>query len=133
VEKYKVTIFVTAPYFLAQLLAYEGIKPLPSILNFFVGGSVFSKSLCEAGKSFLPNGEVRPFYSCTEVASVITTCFPSNRYGTAGKVFNNVEIKIIDDDGVKLGPLKRGEICVKIKTLSLVIPWISCPHALALN
>jgi acyl-coenzyme A synthetase/AMP-(fatty) acid ligase len=130
VEKYKVTVFATAPYFLAQLLAYEGIKPLPSIRNFLVGGSAVSKSLCEAGESILPNGEVRSFYACTEAACVITFCFPSNRYGTAGKVFNNVEIKIIDDDGVKLGPLKKGEICVKIKTLSLVILWISCPRVL---
>jgi acyl-CoA synthetase (AMP-forming)/AMP-acid ligase II len=111
---------MTAPYFLAQLLAYEGIKPLPSIRNFFVGGRTVMKSLCEAGKSFLPNGEVRALYSCTEMVRATTVCWPENKCGTAGKVSRNVEVKIVDDDGVKLGPGKSGEICVKVETPSLV-------------
>ncbi len=124
VEKYNVTVFLTAPYFLAELVSFEELKTFPSIRHFFVGGSAVSKSLCKAGEKILPNGEVQAAYGCTEMAGVCVSTWPENSYGSAGKVFQNVEIKIIDDNGKKLGPMEKGEICLKIKTPFLV----KCAH-----
>jgi len=39
------------------------------------------------------------------------------RYGSAGQVVPNMEVKIIDDNGNHVGPNERGEICYKSSVL----------------
>lgn len=39
------------------------------------------------------------------------------RYGSAGQVVPNIEVKIIDDNGNHVGPNERGEICYKSSVL----------------
>jgi acyl-coenzyme A synthetase/AMP-(fatty) acid ligase len=120
VEKYKVTFFITGPYFLAQLLNYEGIKPLESMKNFVCAGASMSRRIAENGTKLFPNGQVRELYGSTE-AGLNTLCYPINKYGATGKVLKRYELQIIDENGAKLGPMERGEICVRFRSACLVM------------
>jgi 4-coumarate--CoA ligase len=66
-EKYHITTTLAPPYLLAILLNYKGLKPLKYMRTFACGGSVVSKGLSEAIKPYLPYGEIRNAYGCTEV------------------------------------------------------------------
>jgi acyl-coenzyme A synthetase/AMP-(fatty) acid ligase len=120
VEKYKVTLFVTAPYFVPLLLSHEGVKPLESIKDFACVGASISKTLTEKVGKLFPNGQIRELYGSTE-AGINTLCYPENKIGAAGKVLKNFELKIIDENGAKLGPMERGEICVRFRSDCLVM------------
>jgi acyl-CoA synthetase (AMP-forming)/AMP-acid ligase II len=79
-----------------------------------------SRRIAENGNKLFPNGQVCEVYGSTETGS-IALCCPVNKSGATGKVFKNVEIKIIDENCAKLGPMERGEICVRSRSVCLVM------------
>jgi acyl-coenzyme A synthetase/AMP-(fatty) acid ligase len=121
VEKYKVTLVLSAPFFLASLVNYQDMRPLPSIKSYMCGGSVLNAVLSEGARKFLPNGEVRVIYGATEVCGIITVGYPNVKYGSAGLVAPNVDIKIIDENDNLLGAMEQGEVCIRTK-----IPFLVC-------
>jgi 4-coumarate--CoA ligase len=112
VDRFKVSTFLAPPSSITILLQSKNLKPMESIEILMAGGSVVSKSLSDSIKPFIPNGNIYVLYGSTEV-DFLTTSFKSQRYGSTGKASFNAEIKIIDDDGRKLGPNQTGEICSK--------------------
>lgn len=60
---------------------------------------------------FLPNGSVYTLYGTSEAGGCISSNYPVPNDRSVGKVISGVNLKIIDDDGRKLGIDRIGEVC----------------------
>ncbi|KAL7025584.1 hypothetical protein ACKWTF_013547 [Chironomus riparius] len=112
-NKYKVSVFLTQPYTLVALMQLKHFKPIESMQCMFVGGSVISSKSCEEFKQFIPNGKLFILYGSTE-ENFLSFNDSDKNFGSSGFVINNVQLKIIDDNGNSLGLNQRGEIHSKI-------------------
>ena len=112
ISRYKITTTFLVPYAISLLLKNSNLKPLETVTNMLAGGSVVSKKLCEAMAPYLLKCKLTTAYGSTESDS-LTSSATHQRYGSVGKVFFNVQIKIIDEVENKLGPNETGEICYK--------------------
>lgn len=117
-DRFQVNTCMSAPSAVVAILQSQKLKPFESLETFKIGGSIVSKSLCEAIKMYLPNGDAHSIYGMTEVDMTSGT-FNSQRYGSVGQLAGNVKIKIIDEAENKLGPNEQGEICFKTLVLFL--------------
>lgn len=114
-DHYKVTTFMCLPVILVKLLQCKNFKPLNSLEVCLVGGSVVSKNLCKAIKPYLPN-DCFPVYGTSE-GDFLSSSFGVQRYGSNGQLLPNVQMKILDEVGKRLGPNEKGEICYKTPVL----------------
>jgi len=91
-QRHKVTITLAAPVMLEPFKSNLK-QPLDSMRVLFVGGAVVSKEMCEAIKAFIPNGEICSIYACSEGGG-ISVSYSNCKYGSAGQVNANVQIKV---------------------------------------
>ncbi|KAL7025583.1 hypothetical protein ACKWTF_013546 [Chironomus riparius] len=112
-NKYKITAIILPPYMVVSFLQDENLKPFESMRCLMIGGAKVSVQLCEKIKPFVPNGIVLTGYACTEESFIAINSTDKN-YGSSGFVFNNNEIRIVDDNGNSLGPNQQGEIYTRI-------------------
>ncbi|CAD7089735.1 unnamed protein product [Hermetia illucens] len=115
IEKYRVTSILTPPSQLAMMLQCPDIKTrdLSSLREYLCGGSFVAPTLCDKMEEHLPNGKMIVAYGSTEMGGLCTMNVNPSKYGSVGKLVDNLQMKIVDDDGVPLGPNENGEICVK--------------------
>ncbi|KAL7025587.1 hypothetical protein ACKWTF_013550 [Chironomus riparius] len=113
INKYQVTDLITPPFVFVDLLQKPDLKPFTSIDNWFVGGMIVSESLCERFKHFVPNGKIVNGFACTE-ESLLTVNNSEGKFGSIGTVVENAELKIVDENGISLGPDQLGEIYSKV-------------------
>lgn len=62
---------------------------------------------------FLPNGAVYIAYGTSEAGAFLCSNFPLSNSQSVGKIVSGIRMKIIDDDGQKLGINQIGEVCYK--------------------
>ncbi|KAL7025586.1 hypothetical protein ACKWTF_013549 [Chironomus riparius] len=72
-----------------------------------------ASSLCEKFESFVPNGILINGYACTE-EGIITINNSGCNYGSPGRVFDNVDLKVIEYNGRSANAYIHGEIYCKI-------------------
>lgn len=116
IERFQVTTLFTIPAMVALMLQSNNLSTMMSLRVIISGGAVLAKNLCEAMKQFIPNGIISNIYGVTE-GDIVADSFNEQRFGSVGKPSLNVDIKIIDKDGGKLGPNGKGEICYRTKVL----------------
>lgn len=78
---------------------------------YICGGSSVSHDLYSRMNQHLPNGTVMVGYAMTEssqISAVITNFEPNS----VGKIVPGMHVKIVDENGKKLGVDEEGEICV---------------------
>ncbi|MEO0373853.1 MAG: AMP-binding protein [Cyanobacteria bacterium P01_A01_bin.17] len=80
----------------------------------FLAKDIFDKFLLRFG---LP---IRQLYGCTEAGSVAINmeASPEHRYDSVGQPMQDVEIKVIGDDGNEAQPGVTGELAIKSNTLT---------------
>ncbi|KAG5669217.1 hypothetical protein PVAND_017109 [Polypedilum vanderplanki] len=112
IHEYKVTHVFTGPYIYINLLQNKSLKPFESIKHWRLGGQNVPKELCEKFQNFVPNGIISNVYGSTE-CNFHTCDVYGEKFGSTGKVLENTEIKIIDENGNSLDSNQQGEICIK--------------------
>ncbi|XP_005189318.2 uncharacterized protein LOC101889887 [Musca domestica] len=118
VERYKVNMTMGPPSQIALAVSSDkiGSVDLSSLTACMIGGSAVSHSLTEKFRKYATNAWCLVGYGSSETSGIAATAsVPSN---AVGKLVDNVEVKIIDDDGNALGPQESGEICVRTP-----LPW----------
>jgi 4-coumarate--CoA ligase len=117
VEKYQITSATIPPSSLAYLLHYEDISSynLASLKSILSAGSIVSKHLRDKFAEQFPDKQVSISYGMTEASISMTKPFEFKKEFSVGSMlFPNAHVKIVDDDGNKLGVGEKGEICVKL-------------------
>ncbi|KAG5680303.1 hypothetical protein PVAND_009820 [Polypedilum vanderplanki] len=116
VEHYKVTNVNMPPSSLAVLLNSEEFlsSNTKSLQVFTILGSIVSKVLREKFSKIFPDKMMMVPYGMTEV--LISMTKPNEykqEYAVGSFLFFNVQVKIIDENGISLDNGKHGEICAK--------------------
>lgn len=114
VERYKVTVTISAPSHLAMLLQSPDIHiaDLSSLGRFYATGSVVPDELCRRINQFLPS-ELRVVYGMSEVAGMVSSNVIPTRGGSVGLLISGMRVRIVnDDESVLCGPNEDGEIAI---------------------
>lgn len=116
VEKYSVqTVFLSSHHLNVFLES-----PLSATIDFssvkmiYSGGGMIGGQLRRKLKKTFPNTMFVSAYAMTEIS--VSLLLPGKTFkheASCGNLQSNVEVKIIDDDGSRLGVQERGEILVK--------------------
>lgn len=114
-QRHEVTTTTSLPTIIAKMLQLKNLQPMNSMRAFMVGGTVVSEHLCKIIEPYLPNG-CCPTYGTSE-GSFLTGSYGTHRFGSAGQLLPNVEMKIVDVAGKHLGPNEKGEICYRREVL----------------
>lgn len=119
VEKYRVTYIPVAPPLVVAMVKSDLVAKydLSSLQTVGSGGAPLGKEVSEEFKAKFPHVEVYQGYGMTETAGAATrTVGPeeATRYGSAGRLGENLEAKIVDpDSGEALPPGKQGELWLR--------------------
>lgn len=115
IEKYRVSVLLTATYHWQLMLKYDGL-PYADLSTVKYCNILGSKMLLETKKAInalLPNGQVVTRYGMTEIGGAIVMYYPDTGTDAVGKLVRGILVKIVDDFGRRLGIGEDGEICVK--------------------
>ncbi|XP_047340498.1 4-coumarate--CoA ligase-like 9 [Impatiens glandulifera] len=119
VEKYRVSLMPVSPPLLIAMSKLEIVKKydLSSLQILTCGGAPFGKEMTEKFLARFPNIEISQGYGLTETvggASRMIGEEEAKHYGSAGRLSENLEAKIIDPEtGEALGPERRGELWLR--------------------
>lgn len=114
-EKQRPTIVYGAPAHLAATLRdnqLEG-RDLSSIRHVILGGALCAPSVAREFEAHLPNGRIGILFGMTESLLVTQTDYnstPQERHGTVGKPVEGIDVRIVDADGVPVGPGIEGAL-----------------------
>jgi o-succinylbenzoate---CoA ligase len=117
----KATVISVVATMVSRLIEKMEDQILPSTFRcMLAGGGPISKPLLEACVE--KNIPVFQTYGMTETASQVVTLLPEDslkKLGSAGKPLFPVQLKIVDDKGIEVGPLEIGEILVKAPNVTI--------------
>ncbi|RWR72061.1 AMP-dependent synthetase and ligase family protein [Cinnamomum micranthum f. kanehirae] len=119
VERYRATSIPMSPPLLVAMAKSEEVEKydLQSLEMVVCGGAPLGKEVAERFNSRFPNVEIVQGYGLTESTGGATrTIGPdeSQHYGSAGRLAENMEAKIVDPDtGEALRPGQKGELWLR--------------------
>lgn len=115
IEKYKVTLLLNASHHLVLTVKSKDLerRNLSSVKIWFVGGSKVPLDACIQMNKYLPNGGINVAYGMSEFCGPIAVNIPYRETEAVGQIVSGGQIKIVDEDGVRLGIGESGEVCVK--------------------
>jgi acyl-coenzyme A synthetase/AMP-(fatty) acid ligase len=127
VEQHNITSVSLAPSALSVVLQSDDFLKCnhESLKSFMIVGSFFSQSLREKFRKLFPNKHLMTAYGMTEVFVSMTK--PNEVYNgiTVGSsILPNLQIKIVNENGEKVGPGSHGEVRVKQKLKFHVIRFL---------
>ncbi|XVF11569.1 hypothetical protein REPUB_Repub08aG0039000 [Reevesia pubescens] len=123
IEKYKITYMPVSPPLVVAFMKSDLTKKydLSSLLLLGSGGAPLAKEVAERFKEKFPNVELVQGYGLTETGGGATRVIgpeEAARYGTVGRLAENMEAKIVDPvSGEALPPGKRGELWLRGPTV----------------
>lgn len=123
VEKFKVTHLLAFVIILNKTLQSPLLKTanLSSLKVVLAPGSVLQPYLRLKFKEIFPEKKLVSCYGLSEIVLTCPSLSDKNEDNTVGRPIPNSQIKIVDDDGNKLGVNERGEICGKLNFPFLVL------------
>ncbi|XP_058820875.1 uncharacterized protein LOC131683068 [Topomyia yanbarensis] len=116
IERYKVEDIFTPPAYISVLQSHPKFSTADfgSIKRWTMGGALVSEELRTCLGSRFPNGVAKPVYGSSEIGFITLGTGPFAP-GSVGTLANNLEAKIVDEEGRRKGPGETGEIRVKYK------------------
>lgn len=116
IERHKVSIVAIKPKDIFAAIRSKAIKSvdLSSIRLVGSGGQHLSVKIAEEFQSYIKNGLLINVYGTSDVGIGITNVtFGKTKPGSVGQINANVTVRVVDEDGVNVGPMELGEIYVK--------------------
>ncbi|XP_058452878.1 uncharacterized protein LOC131431280 [Malaya genurostris] len=116
IETYKIEDIFTPPSYISVLQSHPKFPTanFGSIKRWSMGGAMVSEELRTCLGSRFPKGIAKPVYGTSEIG-FITSAKGSFIPGSVGTLVSNLQMKIVDEDGVRKGPGEPGEIHAKYK------------------
>lgn len=116
VERFKVTTTYVSAYAIAQMLQHPGIEAanLNTIRLFVCGGSSVSSQSIQKMSAYLKNGQFCNTYGLTETFGTVACNMRHTRNNCVGQLIGGDGVKIVDDQGQRLGLNEAGEVCIKL-------------------
>lgn len=121
IEKHKVSTMVMPPSQAMEIVHSEKFlaSDFSSLKSVFLGGSMVSSSLRQKLKETIPSVKFSIAYGMSEYG--VTLPLGSENDTSVGKILiGNTEVKIVDDNGNRLGVNEPGELCVRNFTCSFI-------------
>lgn len=114
IEKFKVSFMIGPPSQMALLAQNDRADKadFSSMKNYFVGGSPVPFPIIEKSRKLMPNCCIKVGYGLTEIGGACSYGVPVSPNAN-GRVKENTKVKIVDDNGNKLGIGETGEILVQ--------------------
>ncbi|TMW48849.1 hypothetical protein DOY81_006078 [Sarcophaga bullata] len=114
IKRYSIELFLGPPNQLALMLASTKFNKhyLESVQLYFMLGSPLPFELVGKLKSHLPDALIYNGYGMSETCGGIAGGIAVSK-GNCGQLFDNLELKVVDNDGIQVGMLVRGEIFVR--------------------
>jgi 4-coumarate--CoA ligase len=91
--KHKVSLVLTPPFLVVNLIQSGLLKPLEHMRCWMIGGSAVTKKLIDTFQPFVPSAIVTNTYACTE-ANVIAINFQGRKVESCGQPDPNLQIKV---------------------------------------
>ncbi|KAL3512574.1 hypothetical protein ACH5RR_025291 [Cinchona calisaya] len=119
VEKYKVTYMPVSPPLVVALAKSDLVSKydLSSLRLLGCGGAPLGKEVSERFNARFPHVEITQGYGMTETGGAATRMIgseESKKYGSAGRLGENTEAKIVDPDSKQaLPPCQQGELWLR--------------------
>jgi len=121
IETEKITIFPSVPYILNTLAETPESQPanLSSLRLCFSAGNFLAREIFDKFRTRF-NVPIRQLYGCTEAGSVAINldADPDFTFTSVGRPMNNVELKIIDENGNELPPGEVGEVVIHSQSMT---------------
>lgn len=114
IENLKVSYIIGPPSQMALLIQNDRVAEadFSSVNTFVVGGSAVPFPVIEKVRKAIPNCDITVMYGTTELGGPCTSGLPISPNAN-GRVKENTKMKIVDEDGNKLGVGEIGEILVQ--------------------
>ncbi|XP_017084737.2 luciferin 4-monooxygenase-like [Drosophila eugracilis] len=115
IEQYKVTWIIQPPSCMAMMINSPEFETsdLSSLRTYMFGGSRAAVELQQSIRNRLSIDCLQFGYGFTELGAMATVNFHfDEKPGSVGRVLNGLRLKIINNEGVSLGPDEVGEICI---------------------
>jgi len=118
IAHYRCTTFAGVPTAYNVLLQRSKIRSiaLPSLRRMLQAGGALARPAIEEIRRAVPNAQLYVMYGQTEATARISCLEPScldEKTGSAGRPLDNLEVRIVDEQGEELPPGQIGEIQVK--------------------
>ncbi|XP_065079269.1 uncharacterized protein LOC135702171 [Ochlerotatus camptorhynchus] len=111
IEKYRVEDVFTPPSAIAAIQGhprYDTVE-LASLKRWILGGTTVSPELVTCLSQRFNAIDIKAVYGCSECGVV------TSPMALTGTLTRNMTVKIVEENGRKLGPNEKGEICIKSK------------------
>jgi acyl-CoA synthetase (AMP-forming)/AMP-acid ligase II len=118
INDYSCTTFAGVPAVYNILLRRSNLKsiPLPGLRRFLQAGGALAPDSVQQIRNLVPNAEFFVMYGQTEATARIS-CLPSDlisqKAGSVGLPLDNLEVRIVDDEGRELPEGQAGETQVR--------------------
>jgi acyl-CoA synthetase (AMP-forming)/AMP-acid ligase II len=117
VKQYQINVFQAAPYQLTLMLQHPllNTSDFDQILLFFALGGVVSENLRKSFRRVFPKHSLIIGYGMSEACICISSTGPADHIEglTVGRIFNNVDVKVIGKNGQCVDVGVSGEILAK--------------------
>lgn len=115
VERYKVTFTGTSGSMVKQLLNHPRIDSadLSSFKQYCVGFAKIPLDLIEKMNEKLPNGKCCQSYGMSELVGPVAINLRLSKNDCVGQLISGAEVKILDENGQRLGVGEIGEVCIR--------------------
>lgn len=115
VERFKVTYTLSAPFRAVELLNHPQIKTadLRSIKYYTCGGSGASFDTIRTISKYLTGGKLCHSFGMTELVGPVAINFNHTRNECVGQLISGCSVKIVNEEGERLGVGEVGEFCIK--------------------
>ncbi len=114
IERWKATIFCSAPSFLKGLLQAAKNEQLKTIRLFVTGAEKTPKDLYDRVEKLGNGSKIIEGYGITECSPILTLCRPNMPSVGVGQPLADVEVRTIHPETLEsLAPGSEGEICVR--------------------
>lgn len=114
IHLYNIELLVAPPNQLALMLASPKFDKdhLKSVKLYFMLGSPLPFTLVNTLKDYLPHASIYNGYGMSEICGGIAGGIAISK-GNCGQLFDNIELKVIDENNRQVGPYVVGEICAR--------------------
>lgn len=116
VEKFKVTLVKANARMANELLHHPGIDSadLSSVKMYICGGSKLTFHTIHTLEKYLRNGKFVQNYGLNETVGSIVLNLKHTHNDCVGQLISGCNVKIINDQGERLGVNEIGELCLKL-------------------